>query len=207
MTMFLTFDCRQVVGDDVAWKYHSERHLARVLCGDCGRVGTSCACRAAAVRWVQGRAAVSGWRHFVGHSYVCEHAFTLKILNPLVKVTLNLSLTDLWSPYLIGQTIYIFILFLSFLFPRLISAVGDWMSAILPHMVWPWCEFRIQVWNMLHVARCKYRTQKWRKKCGNHPTTLSGYITTEACIDNRKKKLVKQPSATDVLTIWWTSAY
>jgi len=22
-------------------------------------------------------------------------------------------------------------------FPRLISAVGDWMSAILPHMVWP----------------------------------------------------------------------
>jgi len=25
----------------------------------------------------------------------------------------------------------------SFFFPRLISAVGDWMSAILPHMVWP----------------------------------------------------------------------
>ena len=47
----------------------------------------------------------------------------------------------LWSPYVIGQTIYIFILFLSsssfFFFPRLISAVGDWMSAILPHMVWP----------------------------------------------------------------------
>jgi len=35
---------------------------------------------------------------------------------------------------------YIFMLwFLSsfFLFPRLISLVGDWMSAILPHMVWP----------------------------------------------------------------------
>jgi len=46
------------------------------------------------------------------------------------------------TPYVIGQTIYIFIL--SFVlssfylfFPRLISAVGDWMSAILPHMVWP----------------------------------------------------------------------
>jgi len=26
--------------------------------------------------------------------------------------------------------------YLSF-FPRLISAVGDWMSTILPHMVWP----------------------------------------------------------------------
>jgi len=67
----------------------------------------------------------------------------------------------LWSPYVIGQTIYIFMLwfvmvalwnradhyifalwlllsfFLLFLFPRLISAVADWMSAILPHMVWP----------------------------------------------------------------------
>jgi len=38
---------------------------------------------------------------------------------------------------------YIFALwFLSFVFlllffPRLISAVGDWMSTILPHMVWP----------------------------------------------------------------------
>jgi len=29
-----------------------------------------------------------------------------------------------------------FVLLLSF-FPRLISAVTDWMSAILPHMVWP----------------------------------------------------------------------
>ena len=44
----------------------------------------------------------------------------------------------LWSPYVIGQTIYIFILFLSsfFFFARLISAVGDWMSTILRHMVW-----------------------------------------------------------------------
>jgi len=27
--------------------------------------------------------------------------------------------------------------FLLFLFPRLTSAVGDWMFTILPHMVWP----------------------------------------------------------------------
>jgi len=58
----------------------------------------------------------------------------------LCKITL---ITCLWSPYVIGQTIYIFILsfvlssFFLFFFPRLISAVGDWMSAILPHMVWP----------------------------------------------------------------------
>jgi len=30
-----------------------------------------------------------------------------------------------------------FLLLSSFFFPRLISAVTDWMSAILPHMVWP----------------------------------------------------------------------
>jgi len=29
-------------------------------------------------------------------------------------------------------------IFLSFyVFPRLISAAGDWMSAILPHILWP----------------------------------------------------------------------
>jgi len=45
----------------------------------------------------------------------------------------------LWSPYGIGQTI-IFLSCVSSIFlffPRLISAVADWMSAILPHMVWP----------------------------------------------------------------------
>jgi len=48
----------------------------------------------------------------------------------------------LWSPYGIGQTIIFsccglfFLLLLSF-FPRLISAAAYWMSAILPHMVWP----------------------------------------------------------------------
>jgi len=50
----------------------------------------------------------------------------------------------LWSPYGIGQTIiysscgvFFFFFFLSSFFPRLISAVADWMSAILPHIVWP----------------------------------------------------------------------
>ena len=120
--------------------------------------------------------------------------------------------SSLWSPYVIGQTIifmaplwnraghYIFILFLLLLlsssfffllfFPRLISAVEDWMSTILPHMVWPQCEFRMQVWNMLHAARRKCRTQKSCQKSpsGHHSTTLSGYIfATKAYIDNRKK--------------------
>jgi len=49
----------------------------------------------------------------------------------------------LWPPYVIGQAIIFLscgfylssIFYLSF--PRLISAAGDWMSTILPHMVWP----------------------------------------------------------------------
>jgi len=34
---------------------------------------------------------------------------------------------------------YIFALWLllSFFFPRLISAAADWMSTMLPHMMWP----------------------------------------------------------------------
>ena len=50
----------------------------------------------------------------------------------------------------------------------------------------------MQVWNLLHAARWKHRTQKSRQKSpsGHHPTTLSGYIfATETCIDNRKKNL------------------
>jgi len=66
----------------------------------------------------------------------------------------------LWSPYGIGQTIIFLLCSFSFLlsFPGLISAVGDWMPAALPHMVWPMCKFRMQVWNVLHAARWKYRT-------------------------------------------------
>jgi len=47
---------------------------------------------------------------------------------------------------------------------------------------------------VLHAARCKCRTRKTRQKSssGHHPTTLSGYIfATKACIDNRKKNLLR----------------
>jgi len=71
--------------------------------------------------------------------------------------------TFLWPPT--GQAIIFcscgfYLLLVSSFFPRLISAVADWMSTILPHMMWPWCEFRMQVWNALHSARIKYRMQK-----------------------------------------------
>ena len=48
----------------------------------------------------------------------------------------------------------------------------------------------MQVWNVLHAARWKYRMQKWCKKSpsAHHRTTLSGYIfATEARIDNPKR--------------------
>jgi len=48
----------------------------------------------------------------------------------------------LWSPYVIGQTIIFlpcsfFLPSIFLFFPRLISAVGDWMFTILWHMMWP----------------------------------------------------------------------
>jgi len=35
---------------------------------------------------------------------------------------------------------------------------------ILPHMMWPYCEFTMQVWNMLHAARWKIQDLKNRQK-------------------------------------------
>ena len=52
----------------------------------------------------------------------------------------------------------------------------------------------MHVWNVLHAARWKYRTQKLRQKSpsAHHRTNLSGYIfAIKARFDNRKK-LVKQ---------------
>ena len=57
----------------------------------------------------------------------------------------------LWPPYVIRQAIFSSrrLFFFFFFFPRLISAVADWISTILPHTVWPTCEFEMQVWNVL----------------------------------------------------------
>ena len=83
--------------------------------------------------------------------------------------------SSLWPPYVIGQAIIflpcgVYTVFLSislsfFFFPHLISAVADWMSAILRHMHGvAQCEFRMQVWNVLHAIRWKCRTRKNRQK-------------------------------------------
>jgi len=71
----------------------------------------------------------------------------------------------LWPPYVTGQAIIflpcsfflssIFLYLLSF-FPRLISAAARWMSTILWHMVWPYCEFRMQVWFLIFPLLLKF---------------------------------------------------
>ena len=80
--------------------------------------------RVALVLFCIAQQVVSEWEN-CGHLYMISEATGGSIL---------------WSPYGIGQTIIFlpcdFYLLLSF-FPRLISAVGDWMSTILLHMVWP----------------------------------------------------------------------
>jgi len=52
-------------------------------------------------------------------------------LKPATKM-FQLFMVDLWN----RADHYIYILFLLPFFPRQISAVGDWMSTILRHMVW-----------------------------------------------------------------------
>ena len=76
---------------------------------------------------------------------------------------------------------YIFILsfvLLSSFFPRLISAVADWMSAILPHMVCLSANLRCR-----SETCCTRLTENTGRKqvakkspSGHHSTTLSGYI-------------------------------
>jgi len=80
---------------------------------------------------------------------------------------------------------YIFMLwflssiYLSF-FPRLISAVGDWMSTILRHMVCPSANLE-----------CMSETCCARLAENTGCTTVSGYIfATKAHIDSRKKNLL-----------------
>jgi len=75
------------------------------------------------------------------HTLVCN---TATYNGEWELLSIAATFTLLWSPYVIGQTIiflpcdfYLLSIFLFFFIPRLISAVADWMSAILPHMVWP----------------------------------------------------------------------
>jgi len=61
------------------------------------------------------------------------------VATPLLVPWFHVSGEYLWSPYGTGQAL-IFLPVVSFFFlffHRLISAAADWMSTVLPHMVWP----------------------------------------------------------------------
>jgi len=114
-------------------------------------------------------------------NYLLLHNLTAQMARNAIS---SLFMVALWNRA--GHYIFIRWFLLSFLFPRLISAVADWMSAKLPHMV------RISDAGLKRAAcgSLKYRIQKLAKKSpsGHHRTTLSGYIfTIKAHIDNRKK--------------------
>jgi len=95
---------------------------------------------------------------------------------------------------------YIFILWFllscSF-FPRLISAVGDWMSAYFH----TWCGLSANLGCSSETRCTRLAGNAGHKKSpkspsAHHRTTLSGYIfTTKARIDDRKKNLSSNISA------------
>jgi len=82
----------------------------------------------------------------IGQSHLVLYHYTMLKQHPIqsnvfwwAQIVLFARIrTFLWSPYVIGHTILYFHPVSFFLFfPRLISAVGDWMFTILRHMVWP----------------------------------------------------------------------
>ena len=90
---------------------------------------------------------------------------------------------------------YIFILWFLFsiFFPRLISAVVDWMSTILLHVALIRANLECKsemcyTW----LAGNTGRKNDAKNRHAHYPTSLSGWIFgNKACIDNRKKR-VKQ---------------
>jgi len=92
---------------------------------------------------------------------------------------------------------------LSFFFPRLFSAVADWMSTILPS-----CGFsaNLECRSEMYCTRLaeKYRTQKNRQKCQLRTVArLCRAISSQLRhISTIRKKLVKQQYLLHMSSIW-----
>ena len=85
--------------------------------------------------------------------------------------------------------------FLSFSSPNLSGRRLDVYRT--SNMVWPYCEFRMQVWNVAYCTRLVEKsTQKSPSR--HHRTTLSGHrpiFATKARIDNRRKNLLNSDTS------------
>ena len=91
--------------------------------------------------------------------------------------------------YILPRSLYLFLSF--YLFPRLISAVGDWMSTILPHYVVRGLSANLGCRSETCCTLLAEIHDAKNRHLSTIVTTLSGYIlATKAHIDNRKKDLL-----------------
>ena len=67
---------------------------------------------------------------------LCRCCWPMKI-SVCANIVIMVALCNRADHYIFMLWLLLSSFFVSSFFPRLISAVGDWMSTILPHMVWP----------------------------------------------------------------------
>ena len=84
---------------------------------------------AARPHWDAGRRRILDRQHQVSLLRCCTFSAFVGLNDELIMV----ALCNRAGHYIFCPAVTSFFLF----FPRLISAVADWLSAILPHMVWP----------------------------------------------------------------------
>jgi len=78
---------------------------------------------------------VGPMKHILNGVQPGEHHWTIHVRRQCVLLS-NYFDRLLWPPW--GRNIFVLWFLLSiFFFPRLISAIADGMSTILPHMMWP----------------------------------------------------------------------
>jgi len=117
---------------------------------------------------------VSSFFHTTADSCIRGHSMMLVMV----------ALCNMADHYILSCGFY-----LSF-FPRLISAVGDWMSIPYFHT---WCGLsaNLECMSEMYYTLLAENTGHKKSPFWHHHTNLSGYIFgTKACIDNRKN--VKQ---------------
>jgi len=136
------------------------------------------------------------WRELVTSLILVNRSYCIKTL-ARAQIHLPCLFPSTWTR---GAQYYLWIIFLScgFFFLLLFLAFSNPPRSDVYHNYTHdvALEFRMQVWNMLHAACWKYRTQKITKNSpsAHHCTTLTGSVfATKAYwyIDNQKK-LVKQ---------------